>query len=159
MIRPLRQFHYRTMITIGIVLPVAFVAGIAVRKAMPLRATPSLAAAFRDSEVQVWERNDLFSKAPAEVRLLHGPAWYAITFSTGRGFAKPDLLVYWVAGNSSVTDVLPDNALLLGSFNPSLTLQLPHDAESAGGTLVLYSLADHEIVDWSKPIPFNEAKP
>ena len=98
MIRPLRQFHYRTMITIGIVLPVAFVAGIAVRKAMPLRATPSLAAAFRDSEVQVWERNDLFSKVPVEVRLLHGPAWYAITFSTGRGFAKPDLLVSCLSG-------------------------------------------------------------
>ena len=159
MIRPLRQLHYRIMIAIGIVLPVAFVTGIALRKTMPLRSTPPLAAAFRDLEVQVWERSDLFLKVPVQVRLLHGPAWFSITFSTGRGFAKPDLLVYWVTGNPSIADVLPDNALLLGSFNPSLTLQLPHDADSTGGTLVLYSLADHEIVDWSKPISFDEAKP
>ncbi len=96
-------------------------------------------------------------KIPVRVRLLHGPAWYRVGFSVGRGFAKPDLLVYWAAGNPVIGEVLPGDARLLGPFDPSMSLQLPNDASVTGGVLVLYSLADNEIVDASKPTRFNES--
>ena len=147
------------MITFGMVLPVAFVTGIALRKSMPLRATPQLPAAFRASEMPVWERSDIFLRVPVRVRLLRSPVYFAVVFLPGRGFARPDLLAYWVPGTQSVSDALPDNAVLLGAFNSSGTFQLPQDADGLGGMLVLYSLADHEIVDWSKPIVFHEPKP
>jgi len=36
------------------------------------------------------------------------------------------------------------------------TLPLPVEAASTSGVLVLFSLADNEIVDISKPIQFNQ---
>lgn len=143
------------MFALGIVLPVAFVAGIALRKTVPLRAEKNWVTELREAEKLVWERGDPFSKIPVRVRLLRGPAWQRIGFSADRGFAKPDLLVYWAAGNPTIGETLPANAQLLGPFNPSVTLQLPDEA-SSGGVLVLYSLADHEIVDVSKPTRFND---
>ncbi|TAL00620.1 MAG: hypothetical protein EPO07_09450 [Verrucomicrobia bacterium] len=156
MILPLRQRHRRIFAVIGVLLPVAFVVGIAARKAMPLRAEKNWVTELREAEKLAWERSDLFSQVPVRVRLLCGPGWYRIGFSAGRGFAKPDLLVYWVAGQQSVSETLPDQAILLGPFDPSLSLQLPPDTDRRGGAVVLYSLADQEIVDWSKPIPAGE---
>jgi len=156
MILPLRQRHRRLFAVLGVLLPIAFVAGIAARKTMPLRAETNWVTELREAEKLAWERSDLFSKVPVRVRLLHGPAWYRVGFSVGRGFAKPDLLVYWVAGSPAITDKLPDHARLLGPFDPSLSLQLPSDAASTGGVLVLYSLADNEIVDASNPTRFTE---
>jgi len=45
---------------------------------------------------------------------------------------------------------LPDNAWLLGGFNPSLPLALPKQTGTTSGMLVLYSLADQAIIDFSK---------
>jgi hypothetical protein len=51
---------------------------------------------------------------------------------------------------------LPGNAQLLGAFNSSSALVLPAEAATQTGVLILYSLADNEIVDVSKPIRVNE---
>ncbi len=72
-------------------------------------------------------------------------------FSVAKDFVKPDLLVYWVAGNPNITNTLPGDARLLGVFNPSVTLPLPPDSGPGNGVLVLYSLADQEVVEVSKP--------
>ena len=69
---------------------------------------------------------------------------------------KPDLLVYWLAGSVRVTGKLPDQAVLLGAFQPSVALPLPQNAAATGGSLVLYSLADQEVVDASAPLPFSQ---
>jgi len=147
------------MIALVIVLPATFVMGIALRKSMPARATPRLLADLRNSETEVWHRNDVFSRIPVSVRLLRGPmsSFHAVEFSAGSAFAKPDLLVYWVAADTRVAEVLPDNARLLGAFNSSVPLQLPEETNQAGGLLVMYSLADQEIVDVSKPVRFHDA--
>jgi hypothetical protein len=95
-----------------------------------------------------------------QVRLLreqNGVGKFAVAFSAAKDFLKPDLLVYWVAGNSSITDTLPGNAQLLGAFNSSTTLVLPTGVAMQTGALILYSLADTEIVDVSKPIRFNDS--
>lgn len=159
MILTLRQRHRRVFAVLGVLLPVAFVIGIAARKPVPTQTAPGLLTELRSSETEVWNRSDIFPKIPVGVRLLRGPmsSFYRVAFSPDRAFAKPDLLVYWVSGETKVTDVLPDNARLLGSFSPEMSLQLPTEAGQMSGALVMYSLADQEVVDVSKPIRLTDS--
>ena len=157
MIRPLRQWHRRMVIVLGIFLPVAFAVGIAARN--PVRGMTSLPPEMVESShkftVTEWERADLFTKAPVQVGLLReaaGAGNFALRFSAARDFVKPDLIVYWVTGNPNSRDTLPDNARLLGAFNPATPLPLPEHVRFASGVLVLYSLADHEILETSKSL-------
>lgn len=76
--------------------------------------------------------------------------------SAVKEFVKPDLIVYWISGNPEITGKLPDNALLLGAFSAS-ALSLPATAASESGALVLYSLANNEIVAVSKPVRFADS--
>lgn len=159
MIRPLRQRHRRTFFALGIFLPVAFVFGIFARRplpevdALPKEITPATAS----FATEVWTRADLFPKSPVQVRLLRetsGAGKFAVAFFAAKDFVKPDLLIYWADGYANATNALPDNAILLGAFN-SLRLPLPAAAGKTAGALVLFSLADNEIVDVSKPIRIN----
>jgi hypothetical protein len=141
---------------LGVFLPVAFAAGIAARRPVPgMTSLPKELGASREKVAATeWERADLFAKTPIQVRLLRegaGPGHFALEFSAAKDFVKPDLIVYWVSGSPKITDTLPQNARLLGAFNPSLALPLPAEAETTVGTLVLYSLANHELVEASKP--------
>ena len=147
-------------IALGIFIPVSFAVGIVARKTVPeMNALPKeLAPMITRYDRQAW-RTDLFKKTPVQVRLLReqgGAGKFAIEFSAGNDFVKPDLIVYWVAGNPTITDRLPDNAMLLGSFGAS-ALPLPSEAITGSGILVLFSLADNEVVDVTKPTQFNQS--
>jgi hypothetical protein len=144
------------VIVLSVLLPVAFAVGIAARKPVPgmISLPKELVPSQRTFAVPEWERADLFTKARIQVRLLResaGTGRFAVEFSAAKDFVKPDLIVYWVAGSPNLTDKLPDNARSLGAFNSSLALSLSPDAVSGSGVLVLYSLADQEIVEVSKP--------
>lgn len=161
MIRPLRQRHRRMVMVLGVVLPVVCVAGIAARKSAPVTAAlpvglvaPSLAFASIE-----WERSELFPKTGIQIRLRResaGSGRYAVELSGPKDFVKPDMIVYWVAGTNSIADSVPDNAQLLGGFSPAMALPLPMDAAHEAGRLLVYSLADQEIVDLSKPITLQK---
>jgi hypothetical protein len=156
MILVLRQRHRRVFAALSVLLPIAFAVGIAARRPVPRveNLLPELAAPSAQFTTMVWNRNDLFAKAPVQVRLLRGDSGrFAVAFAAKADFVKPDLIVYWVAGNAGPTDKLPDNATLLGSFSGGALL-VPAEAASASGALILFSLADQEIVDVSKPIQF-----
>jgi hypothetical protein len=160
MIHRLRQHHGRMLIALGIFLPVMFAIGICARKPMPktTELPPTLAATTQTFEAVFWKNADVFAKAPIQVRLLReqqGAGRFAISFSSAQDFAKPDLIVYWVTGSPSITNTLPDDAILLGTCNTT-ALPLPDDVAKSSGALVLYSLADNEIVDVSKLIRFND---
>ena len=157
MIRPLRQRHRRMVIVLGVFLPIPFLIGIAARKSVPgMTSLPQeLVASPQKFAVTEWERADLFTKSPIQVRLLRenaGAGHFAVEFSAAKDFVKPDLIVYWVAVGTRITDTIPDHAFLVGSFNSSAALPLPLEAGSASGVLVLYSLADHVIVETSKSL-------
>ena len=161
MIRPLRQRHHHIVIALGIFLPVAFAVGIAARKPVPEASSlpKELATAVTQFESQEWQRADLFTKSPVQVRLMRehsGAGKFAVELSAAKDFVKPDLIVYWVAGNPTITDKLPDNAILLGSFS-STPLLLSDEIANSTGQLVLFSLADNEIEDVSKPTLFNDS--
>lgn len=155
MIRPLRQRHRHMIVVLGVFLPLALAVGIAARKPVPgMTSLPKeLVASPREFAVTEWERADLFTKTPIHVRLLResaGVGPFAVGFSAAKDFVKPDLIVYWVAGISNITETVPDNARLLGGFSSSIPLALPVEAAVSSGVLVFYSLADHEIVETSK---------
>src|SRR6266436_5958076 len=161
MIRPLRKRHRRMVIVLGVLLPVAFAVGIAARKPLPgMTSLPKeLVGSPQKFAVTQWERADLFTKAPIQVRLLResaGAGHLAVEFSAAKDFVKPDLIVYWVTGSQNITDTLPENARLLGTFSSSVALWLSPDAAPGSGGLVLYSLADQEIVEVSKPFALQK---
>src|SRR4051812_2149306 len=76
MIRPLRQRHRRMVILLCVFLPVAFVIGIAARKPVPAMASlpRELTASPRNFPVTEWNRADLLTNAPIQVRLLRESA-------------------------------------------------------------------------------------
>jgi hypothetical protein len=144
---------------LGVLLPVVLVVGIAARKPVPgMTSLPAELVASRKNFAAIeWERADLFTKTPIQVRLLRegsGAGRFAIKLSAAKDFVKPDLIVYWIAGNPNLTDTLPDNARLLGGFEAK-ALQLPGEAGETNGVLVLFSLANGEVVDVSQPTRFN----
>lgn len=162
MIRPLRQRHHRIFRILAIALPTALTLGIAGRKTLPV-ANPLAVPGNPDKPPSgglVWEKPDLFPNATIQTRLLREHperGAFGLTFSTAKSFLKPDLLVYWVAGNSIPTNSLPLNAQLLGAFSAGSTLMLPAEVATQTGVLVLYSLADHEIVDTTQAIHWPQS--
>jgi hypothetical protein len=161
MIRPLRQAHRRTFIALGIFLPLTFAAGIAARRPVPAADSlpPELASVAARFETLAAQPADFFGRTPVRVRLLRergGAEKFAVELSAAKNFVKPDLIVYWVAGNPNLTDTLPDKAILLGAFGTTMLL-LPAEAAKSEGRLVLFSLADNEIVDVSQPFRLNDS--
>jgi len=151
MIRSLRQRHRRIAVVTGVLLPLAFAVGIAARRPVPdVSVLPAaLAPAPRNFSSLEWDRADLFPRTSARVRLWRDPNrtnQFAIEISLPRDFAKPDVLVYWSAGTQPSTNALPDDSRLLGVCGSPLPLLAATD----GGKLLLYSLADRELLDASQ---------
>jgi len=144
------------IIALGITLPIVFSIGIAARRPVPSMASlPGELRTFsRGSAATVWERSELFAKAPIQARLLRESAKsdrFALELSGPKDFVNPDLIVYWAVGSSRITEALPNNARLLGTFGLAVFTLLPN-TPSEEGSLVLYSLANNEIVDVSQPL-------
>ena len=161
MIRPLRQKHRRIVVALAIFLPVAFVMGIAARRPIPITEhLPSgLATTPQTFGSLEWQRGDMFPKSPIQVRLWRehlGAGQFAVSLSAAKNFVKPDLLVYWSAGSQNIADALPANAILLGAFSAP-QLPLPEAVDNSEGCLILFSLADNEIVDVTKAIRLNHS--
>lgn len=161
MILALRQWHRRGFAMFGLLLPVAFTAGIVGRKHVPTldALPPELLPQSRTYTATGYEREDLFSRTPVKVRL-----WKEL--STGRmaigclaptSFLRPDLLVYWAANRPQAASMLPADAVLLGSF-VSAVLVLPPEAGELEGTLILFSLADQQVVDVARPARFADPR-
>ena len=156
MIRPLRQGHRRIFAMLAIILPAAFAMGVAARKPVPkVEGLPAaLMPPATSFPATIWSRNDLFSKVRIPAVLLRERAdtgRYAIQLCVPAAFTKPDVLVYWCPVATVSKDSIPDDALFLGPFSGSTPRQLPGGISSAPGSLILYSLANGEVVDVSKP--------
>ena len=157
MIRSLRQIHRRGTIVLGLFLPVALGIGLALRQPVPrMDALPAgLTLPEHRFPFAERERDDLFPKSKVGVRLWreHSAAGrYAVQLMAAPDFVKPDLLVYWIAGPPKKTDIIPSDARLLGVMGAPAIFPLPAGVLPRGGILMLYSLADNEVVDISKPL-------
>lgn len=154
MILALRQRHRRMFVTLAVLLPVAFAFGIAARRTVPQIGSlpPEFSSGTQRFTATGYQRDDLFARVPVEVGLWRerGTGRSAVGFHAPDDFLKPDLLVYWCIAHPTPGDALPPDARLLGAFAAG-PLALPDDASASEGRLILFSLADQEIVDVSKP--------
>src|ERR1051326_971931 len=156
MIRPIRRRHRATVCTLAVLLPVAFAAGIAARRPVPVATSlpTELSRPMPDHGPIVWTKADLWPGQRIIASLRRGAAGSLAIELMFRDLVKPDVLVYWVAGNEAALDRLPDHARLLGALSNRTLLSIPPDLAGQTGRVVLYSLADHEIVAISKPFTF-----
>lgn len=156
MIRTLRQRHRLTFRMLAFLLPAAFVVSLAARKPVPV--VHALPAALQNPSLPYEPtgilRTNLFAKVPVQIRFLKrkGRAeQFAVELSGDKNMLEPDLIVYWIPDGAATLDKIPDTAVLLGSYGPA-AMDLPDQAAELRGILVLYSLANGEILDISKPI-------
>jgi hypothetical protein len=159
MILALRQRHRRIFVVLTVLLTLLYGVGIAARRNVPQGGSlpPELAPQRVTFTVTGYERNDLFRKVPVQVRMFrdHWSGALAVGFSSSNDFLKPDLLVYWSPGSPEKGVTLPQLAKLLGVF-VSTTLTLPAEASTTEGHLILFSLANQEIVDVSRTTRFDD---
>ena len=150
------------MLALTAFLPAAFVLGIASRRFVPL--VPSLPSGLSAQAGQpsqsMWVRDDLWEKKPLRTRLLSDPVTsnLALEVTATTSIVLPDILLYWAPGTSKLDDSLPSDAVLLGAWmqEPANPVAVPQLTKLDRGRLILYSLADHEIVNVSKPFAFQD---
>jgi len=156
----LRRRHRRILAALSVLLPVALAAGIVARRTVPdaTALSAALSSSTQTFTATGHELVDLFPSTPVRVSLWRerDNGRFAVGFVAARDFTKPDLLAYWTAGHPSTAGKLPSEATLLGGF-VGRPLTLPVEAASAEGSLILFSLADQEVVDVSKPTRFNDS--
>jgi hypothetical protein len=162
MIRPLRTAHRRIFLALAMALPVAFAISVAARKSPAVAGTlpPALAPAPDRFNASIWHRTDLFPQTGIGAGLMRESAdrgAFAIRFQAAEHFARPDLIVYWFAGATISQDTLPESARLLGAFW-ARALPLPADLTDTEGRLIVFSLADQEIVEVSNPFRISAAR-
>ena len=152
MIRSLRSRHRVMVCTLGVLLPVAFVAGIAARRPVPVaESVPAeLGGNLPNFGTVVWTKADLWPGHRIITSLRRNADGFMAVELTFLDLARPDVLVYWAAGKEMAVEGLPDNARLLGALSNGVPLPIPADVRGEVGRFVLYSLADHEIVAMSK---------
>src|SRR5688572_25074987 len=141
MIRPLRQRHRVIICTLGIVLPIAFIAGIAARKSVPVSATlPSgIANNAKDFGKVVFTKADIWPGQRIITSLRRDDAGSVAVELMFRDLVKPDVLLYWAAASKGTTvDGLPDNVRLLGALLNGTPLSIPAEARGEAGRFILY---------------------
>ncbi len=146
------------MAAITIVLPVVFVAGLAVRKPIPPTAnTPSTSMtppAISFSHL-MFEKSDLLADLKITTRVYadQQPAERLAVELQPQSYLKiPDMLVYWHPQPSIQKSQIPDDAYLLGALAGTQKLRciLPEPAATQDGSLILYSLAHQKIIVTAK---------
>jgi hypothetical protein len=138
--------------TLGVLLPIAFTAGLEARKPVPMAVNvpPGLAGKENDFSKVVWTKTDLWPGQRIITSLRRDAAGSMAVELMSRDLVKPDVLVYWAAGKDTAGEGLPDNARLLGALAIRTPLPLPTDVRGEASRFVLYSLADHEVVATSR---------
>lgn len=152
MIRSLRARHRWMILAIALVVAVGFIAALAGRRPIPrvehlpallsVPAPPPEAIVFdaRTLWAPLQIRTAIFLADTAEVR-------YGLWLQSESYLQYPDVLVYWSRAEISAPGPLPGDAVLLGKLvdkRPN-AFALPAAYRTAGGSLILYSLAYGEM--------------
>jgi len=156
MIRPLRHRHRFVVCALGVLLPIAFVTGLAARRPVPVVASlpPELTGRAERPGKIVWTKTELWPNQQITTSLWRdATGGSAVELSTS-DLVKPDVLVYWAPGNNTGSTALSDNARLLGALGGGSPLALASNIRGQTSQLIIYSLADHEIVAVSKHLTF-----
>lgn len=151
MIRPLREGHRIIVCALAVVLPLALVAGLRGRQPVLLDPSPvdQSRSGFPGGKV-LWTRSDLWPGSKYVTRLRgEAPGSLGIEVDAG-DLVRPDVLVYWAVGTGTDPETLPADARLLGALVKKRGVPFAADLVNQEGRLILYSLADHQPVAFSR---------
>lgn len=155
MILSRRQTHFFAFSALAILLPLCFMAGIALR--------PSYVSSSTPAPVELLERAGFAVTPSVETIASTDLSEGSITLNVETGFddrdrliltlqpaapiLRPDLLVYWEDVNASPEE-LSEDALLLGSLSGVSRRQffLPDTMRDKEGYLILYSQVQQELI-------------
>ena len=154
MIRSLRKRHRLMIGALSIFVPASFALGIATRRTVPELNAATATFSVRLPQAELWRRDDLWENQTIGTRILNqASGQVAVELTPKDRIVRADVLAYWLSGQRKMESILLDDAILLGSVSASTRaiLTLPPAASKVKGTLLLYSLADHEIIAVSKP--------
>ena len=154
MILPLRQKHRWIVCTLAVVLPAAFVFGVAARRTIPLVKPVDINLGIEPHAYGtiVWSDPNGWPGKRISTSLWTDPLGsLAVEFMFDE-LAGPDVLVYWLSGNPVPADRLPENAQLLGPFSNRERLPFPGKPRGQLGRFLLYSLANHEVIGKSQVV-------
>jgi len=146
MIAPLRKVHARAFQTLGIVLPLLVVSGVASRQRLP----EAPAERFQFSNLAPLAEQSLeVNGSRVKIGVFASREGIAFHVDSGNALKAPDVLVY--ASPAEPRARVSDEASLLGEFQPDRLYRL------SGGEfrfVVLYSLG-HQQVLASFPLRFS----
>lgn len=137
MIAPLRTRHRVVTTLLALVVPVLFLYGLGARRPIPANDTLPIAAQTSAPE---GAESIAFGDVPVDARYWDGASGPHVQVAWRAAPVAPDVLVYWSAGSGGGEE-LPAGATFVGAVE-GRALRLP----SAGGTVVLYSLAHRAVV-------------
>ncbi len=152
MIRPLRRRHRHMIWAMMLVLPAGFLGGLSFRRSVPMTGAPIntwVSSPSADGQI-VWTKSDLFPGHPIDTTLRRETNGTTSVELRSQGLTKPDLLAYWVTGEPKEPSGIPENARLMGSWSNFIPLLIPVNTRGEIGHLILYSLADQQIVAVSR---------
>ena len=136
MIEPLRRIHGRMFLSLGIVLPILFVAGVRSRRIPTAKGHTETSTSPANAE-----RTILIDGTRLAARVFRDASGSTVEISSSANLLVPDVLVY--ASTSESKRDVPADAVLLGAFVSGKTYRLP----SANSRFVLlYSLARRELL-------------
>ena len=142
MIRPLRRTHRIASVVLAVVLPIGLALALAARVDVPAEASLDEGS---DPDASARHLGTRFGDLEIELTIRTAGGRPSITLAPTTDPKIPDLLAYWQA---EASEELSPAAHLLGSLAGAQprTLDLPREATTRAGTLVLYSLARREVV-------------
>ncbi len=152
MTRSLRQKH--RFVSLGLVcfLPCVFVFSLGLRKPPSYSADDlEIVAKSPDDYGPIeWTSAELWPSTKILTKLRRNTNGAVAVELQWHKFNKPDLLLYWVGEKSAVAGELPPNARFLGRAQSNAPLPIPDELRGITGTLILYSLADSEVIAASR---------
>ena len=140
MIQPLRQFHARVFLLLGIVLPVLCVGGIASRQSLPK--TPAARSEARGL-TPLAEQTVQVNGSPVRLSTFRKREGIVFQISSSTALNAPDMLVY--ASASEPKDTIGADATLLGEYAPDKLYRLPPEGASF---VAIYSLGHQRVLAW-----------
>ena len=139
MIRRLRQRHASVLFALAVVVPVIFVAALAVRPELPVMpsASPPL-------QTESWTALDPGGSLRGLIEVRGHNEWLHLV--RDERLVAPDALVYWSSEVPGDDAPFPPAAVLLGALGDtgSHTYALP--ARDVTGNLLVYSLAHRSVI-------------
>ena len=172
MILSLRRRHRVMMLSLALILPIAFVAGLVVRQPIPITKDLPISSTLLSSEdwQLCFEKDDLWSTSrrpslsrsslpmpslPITTRLYtnrQSSTQLAMELQPRDDLKTPDILVYCHSAFSSGAGQLPERAQLLGTLAGAEKrwFILPAAASEQETAIILYSLAQQKIIAETK---------